>query len=268
MCRLLGFVAPDGSTLSGALGAEQIHAFQDLARLHADGWGSAWRGADGRLRSHVSTVSASDDPQFTTMATAVPARAGIAHLRWASDRMVVRPENTHPFRADGYAFAHNGWIAEAAELDPLVPDTARGLVAGTTDSERYFALVIGAIRGGMSGIDAVAHAVSLLRGRYPAASLNALLLGPDTLVAVHASSAAEPDHQGMLDAGFTADTLPADHLDDYFTMRMRQDAAGGVTIASSGLGRDGWRDLERESVTAIDAEGRIEVRSVVPLVIG
>lgn len=264
MCRLLGLVSHTAATFSGALGADQLDRFRDMSRLHCDGWGAAWH-AEGGLAAYHNTDAALADPGFPRIAAATVTDAAIAHLRWASEHMATRDANTHPFLADGFAFAHNGYIGPSAELDLLVPESAAAGVLGTTDSERYFGLIRGHLHDGLDPFDATLRAVAELRSRYPRASLNALLLGPDELIAVHASTAARPDIAGMLAAGFTPETLPAGHLDGYYRMRIRHGADGSVAVASSGLETTGWEPLPEESVTRIDRLGAtVTTRAVVP----
>src|SRR4051812_3333317 len=109
MCRLLGWVARDGLTLRDVLGEESFVAFAQLSRIHADGWGIAYADGD-RLEVERSTTNAAADPAFASVATEARARAGLAHLRWASPGLPVELCNAHPFRVDGTAFAHNGGI--------------------------------------------------------------------------------------------------------------------------------------------------------------
>src|SRR4051794_489762 len=97
MCRLLGWVAKDGLSLRDVLGEESFVAFAQLSRIHADGWGLAYAAGD-ELEVERSTTNASADPAFAAVATDAVARAGLAHLRWASPGLPVELCNAHPFR--------------------------------------------------------------------------------------------------------------------------------------------------------------------------
>jgi predicted glutamine amidotransferase len=248
MCRLLGYVSRRPMTAGGAVGTDEVRAFADLARVHCDGWGAAWverPGAAPQVRT--SERSAERDPAFADQHAGHPAVAGLLHLRWATMGLRVAPENTHPFLADGVAFAHNGSLPADVLTDLLEPAYRAGL-RGTTDSERYFALVRQVRATGMSLSAAVRRVVSLLALRAPRASLNALLLDEASLIAVHASahSTLHPDDTELCRAA----GLPQDHLDDYFALRVRR-TAEGVQIGSTGFGQAGWEPLPPDSVTTV-----------------
>jgi len=245
------------ATFASAVTEGQLARFQELSRLHDDGWGAAWLEGDG-VALHRSVLSAQADPEFGAVAAGHPTRAGIMHLRWASSDMANDDANTHPFRADGMAFAHNGFVGPAEAVDRLVPPGID--VAGTTDSERYFAVVRGFQREGLEPADAVMAAVALLRRNFPRSSLNALVLTANELIAVNANSDAEIDIESMLAAGFTIDTLPTGHSDEYYQLYVRR-GEDGVAIASTGLDSDGWEPLPEESVTVIRLDsGEVEHR--------
>jgi predicted glutamine amidotransferase len=195
----------------------------------------------------TSRCSAERDPAFVDQHTGHPAVAGLLHLRWATLGLAVTPENTHPFLADGIAFAHNGSLppdAVAALLDPA----HRAALRGDTDSERYFALVRQFRATAPDLPAAVQQALGALVPRAPRASLNALLLDATSLVAVHVSarSALPPEDVELCRAA----GLPQDHLDDYFALRIRR-SVGGVQIGSTGFGRTGWGALPADSVTTV-----------------
>jgi predicted glutamine amidotransferase len=248
VCRLLGYVSSRPVTAGEAVGTDEVRAFAELARVHCDGWGAAWverPGAAPQVRT--SERSAECDPAFAEQHAGHPATAGLLHLRWATRGLPVTPENTHPFLADGIAFAHNGSLPSALVTTLLEPAYRDGL-RGDTDSERYFAL-IRQFRASSPDLAAAARrAVCVLAPRAPRASLNALLLDATSLVAVHASarSALPPEDTELCRAA----GLPQDHLDDYFALRIRR-TAEGVQIGSTGFGQAGWEPLPADCITTI-----------------
>jgi glutamine amidotransferase len=265
MCRLLGMVAPEPMSFTDAAGTAQIARFRDLACLHTDGWGAVWLDEARSLQRYRSTSRADADPAYDGITTAARTKAGIAHLRWATTGMANEMANTHPFLTDGVAFAHNGFAGETAELDEFIAPEIRSTLAGETDSERYFGVIRTRLAQGLALPEAVTRAVADLRGRYPEHSLNAMLLSAGHLVVVHASDRALPDIDEMLEAGFTLDTLPAEHAQAYYAMRMRRDADGTLVFASSGLDPDGWEPLPPESVTSVDLRtGAMTTRTLLP----
>lgn len=248
MCRLLGYVSGRPVTAGEAVGTEEVRAFADLARVHCDGWGAAWvERPGGAPRVRVSERSAERDPAFADQHGGHPAVAGLLHLRWATLGLSVTRANTHPFLADGIAFAHNGSLPPAAVDDLLEPGYRDGL-RGDTDSERYFALVRQFRATSPDLATAVRRTVGALVPRAPRASLNALLLDGTALVAVHASarSALPPEDTELCRAA----GLPADHLDAYFAMRMRR-TQRGVQIGSTGFGDAAWELLPPDSLTTV-----------------
>ena len=281
MCRLLGFAAPTRVTVQDALGPGQSAVFQDMARLHRDGWGSAWLSRD-RSRIGVERSGEPDDPSserrdpspswldlvrspatglgdtdLTRTLTDDPSAARIVHLRMATGGMACAPENTHPFVADGMAFAHNGALAPVSRIEEHVDPDILATVAGITDSERYFAAIRSriahlALDDGSAVLDAVAATVRDLRQDFPSASLNALLLTPSQLIAIHASDSAQVPHGDFDASGLSDAELPIDHRQGYYLMRWRRLADRTVVFASSGLDIAGWEPLPPESVAAVD----------------
>jgi predicted glutamine amidotransferase len=256
MCRLIGFAAPSPTTLLELLGPDQIARFGDMSCLHRDGWGTAWLdglAADGAsVRAHRAANRGSEDADFARALEAASALARLTHLRWATDGLVVAEANTHPFLRDGIALAHNGSIHPAAAIEEMLSAESRASLRGTTDSERYLALVLQEARQGPDLPSAVCRAVVALRQRFPEASLNALVLGPDHLVAVHASAltlAPLADLQTWLGQ---QGHMPDDHLDNYFLMRSRRGDDGSVIFSSTGLLAEGWEPLAPESVTVVE----------------
>ena len=158
------------------------------------------------------------------------------------------------FVADRIAMAHNGSIkpighARRAARHPRSPRRS----AVTTDSERYFGLIRQHRASSPDLAEAVRRAVSQLRELFPDASLNALILGEDQLIAVHAHARSRLPDEDI--AEITAADLPAEHLEDYFGMRWARPDEDKVVIASTGFGDLDWRPLEPESVT-VDLDAR------------
>ena len=263
MCRLLGSVSPAPATVEAVLGGGQRQVFVDMARLHRDGWGTAWRDADGVVHRHVRPSCGVGDPELEDTLAGGPSLARIVHLRLATQGLACSTENTHPFLADGMAFAHNGSLEPAGPIERLIGAEQRAQLAGTTDSERYFAAVRTAIAGGAGVLGALVDTVAALRGLYPNRSLNALLLTGEELFAVHASENVPIPLGVFARSGIPADLLPRHHVDAYYLMRTRRGEDGSIQFASSGLDIAGWEPLPAESVTRVDL--RTLTTTTVPL---
>ena len=252
MCRLLGYAAPRPTTVEEVLGSDERRVFADMARLHRDGWGTAWRRASGTLTGDVRPHSGIGDPALEDSLVAGPATARLVHLRLATAGMDCTPANTHPFVADGMAFAHNGSLEPTGPIDRLIGGRHRATLAGTTDSERYFAAIRTRVDDGVAAFEATLETVAALRAAFPLRSLNALLLTADELIAVHASEGVPIPHHEFAASGIPGDRLPAHHEDAYYLMRTRRADDGSVVFASSGLDIAGWDALPAESVTRVD----------------
>lgn len=254
MCRLFAFVSPELSTARAALGAGGIESLLSLARLHGDGWGWAGvrdPGADPMVNR--SPLSAASDPAFDA-ALAIPAHAAMVHLRWATAGLPVNECNAHPFEADGIAFAHNGTIKPLDDLRALLSPESSATLAGTTDSEMYFALIREQVATGLPLREAAAHVAHRLRELFPLASLNALILDREHLLVVHASATSILTDHDLARLAPMAAQLPDEHNEDYFALRTRRGADGSIVFASTGVAAEGWTALPTESVIAIRLE--------------
>jgi predicted glutamine amidotransferase len=250
MCRLLAVVSTTPVAVADAVGDDVLKDFVALTKVHGDGWGVATVGHAGECpRAQVSAATALDDPAFGAATHDVRSAATVVHLRWATNGLAVAPRNSHPFVADGLAMAHNGSIKPMGPLDDLLePDVAASL-HGTTDSERYFAVVRQYRRTTTNLAEAVRQAVTRLRTLYPEASLNALVLGEDQLIVVHAHA-----RSTLLDEDIeeiTAAELPAEHLEDYFALRVARPDDDTLVIGSTGFGNLAWEPLPPECVVAV-----------------
>ena len=250
MCRLLGVVSAVPVSVCDAVGAPTLKDFVALTKIHGDGWGIADVDRPGRAPTvEVSAGSAEEDPAFTAATTERRAVASMVHLRWATNGLAVQPQNSHPFLADGVAMAHNGSIKPMAPLDELIDEQMAATLRGTTDSERYFALIRQHRRTSPTLAEAVRRAVRQLREMYPEASLNALLLGEGQLIAVHAHARSRLPDEDIEE--ITAADLPTDHLEDYFALRWARPDDRTLVIGSTGFGALDWQPLPPECVTAV-----------------
>ncbi len=265
MCRLLGVVSAVPVSIADAVGDTVLKDFVALTKIHGDGWGvaDAEDPADAP-RVRVSAGSALDDARFGEAMHAPRSAGALVHLRWATSGLAVEPRNSHPFLADGLAMAHNGSIKPMALLDELIEPSMAASLKGTTDSERYFAVIRQHRRTAPSLAEAVRRAVGHLRVNHPDASLNALVLGEGQLIVVHAHARSRLLAEDVEE--ISATDLPAEHLEDYFALRIARPVDGIVVVGSTGFGDLDWEPLTPESVTAISM--RDLTVSQVPLAAG
>ena len=109
------------------------------SRREPDGTGLGYFGADGRPHVDKRPVAAFEDRAFAREGREVRSETFVAHIRYASTGGLT-PQNTHPFEQQGRLLAHNGVIGDLPKLEARLGSYG-GLVAGDTDSERFFALV-------------------------------------------------------------------------------------------------------------------------------
>lgn len=255
MCRLLGYVATHPLPAVDVLGASGFEAFTSLASLHGDGWGLAWRGDDQHTHSISRPDSAAEDPLYGDLTRQPLGAAGLVHLRWATSGLPVVPENTHPFTDGDYAFAHNGNIKPIARLEDLLSAESREKLRGDTDSERYFRFVMQCIGESASEADGVTDALHTMTREFPNASLNALLLTPSALFAIHVNSKAVSPPRA-LHALYESDAdMPHRHATEYYAMDYRI-TPQAVYVVSSGLDEPGWDEVPPDSAVMIDLRTR------------
>jgi predicted glutamine amidotransferase len=252
---LLGYVADRPTSVAEILGEEALADFTALTALHADGWGMAWHEpGDHQTGSASSPESALEDPTYDELVRRPLGRAGLVHLRWASAGLAVTPENTHPFVDDGYAFAHNGHITPIDRLEGLLTKKSRARLRGTTDSERYFRFVLQRIAETGDEHDGVSQALGTLMGEFPESSLNALMLTPEHMFAIHINSRAStpPALHEIFDS---EEEMPTRHATEYFAMDYRL-APHAVHVISSGLDEEGWSLVPDDMAVMVDLHTR------------
>lgn len=146
MCRLFGLhTGAQPQTCSFWL----LNAPDSLSRQshqQPDGAGIGTFTPNGQPHLVRSALAAYLDPDFARAAQALTGTSFVAHVRFATEGE-LSVANTHPFEQEGRMFAHNGVIRSLDVLDrELVRRGVASLVLGTTDSERYFALLTSYLR--------------------------------------------------------------------------------------------------------------------------
>lgn len=255
MCRLFGYVSDRPTAVVDELGADAFREFTALTRVHGDGWGMAWHDEDGSTRTARSPASADEDPEYGRLAARPLGAAGFVHLRWATGGLDVNPRNTHPFVDGDYAFAHNGHVAPIERLEGMLMPEQRAKLEGTTDSERYFRFVMQCIEQSGDEAAGVTMALRRLMREFPDSSLNALLLTPENLCAVHVNSRADSPKEGLRALFESPDAIPFRHENEYYAMD-RRTTATCVQVISSGLDTRGWTPIDGDTAAMIDLRTR------------
>ena len=264
MCRLLGYVRDQPVSVEELLGPDGLADFTALTKVHGDGWGMAWR-ADGGTHTLRSPDSAARDDTYADAVRRPLGAAGFVHLRWATGGLEVAPQNTHPFVDGDVAFAHNGHVSPIDDLESLLTPASRARLAGDTDSERYFRFLLQCVEEEGDLRNGVGQALGVLTERFPQSSLNALMLTPTHLVAIHVNSRATSPQKGLRELFDDEQEVPPRHLSEYFTMDYRT-GEHGIDVISSGLVQEGWTPVGEDRAVMIDLGTRevVDIPLVAP----
>lgn len=279
MCRLFAWVhAGSAASPRSTVGEPVWNAFQDLSRVHRDGWGAAWyRG--GAPSSYRTTTAAHADGFFLDV-TSAPLEALIVHERWASPGIALSLDNQQPFTSGALAFGHNGTIGnDEGNIVGRPQDYRRslGLENSMTRSDSHlYAQVFfhhlaqtgfGAAGPSDAGpsVDQVHRALTAtltaLRRDYPDASFNNVILTPEFTFATRAH-ADHPRHGELLRRGYEKAGW-THRLADYYELKYTTLRENGVTSAVSSSGYeavDGWTLVENNTLVALDhRSGEAEV---------
>ncbi len=247
MCRLLGFCSRGDASLEGLIGADGLRDFTGLCALHGDGWGMAWH-EDGEPVIRKSPQRADSEPEFEKLTREPLGELGLVHLRWATPGLGVNERNSHPFRYEQHVFAHNGAIHPQDRLSEMLSPDWESRLDGTTDSERYFLLIMSrlAVHAG-DMVAAIGDAAADIDRRFEPNSLNAILLTPDTLYAVSWHHRSRVPEAKLRLYGYEQ----PDDIAAYFDLAYRA-TASEVVVASSGWPQPGWTPLENRHVLVVD----------------
>jgi predicted glutamine amidotransferase len=258
MCRLLGYCSGREASLADLIGADGLQAFTGLCALHGDGWGMAWYEGDEPV-IRKSPVRADGEPEYDKLAREPLSDLGLVHLRWATPGLGINELNNHPFQRGQFAFAHNGAIHPQDRLPQMLPAGWENRLAGTTDSERYFLLIMSrlAARDG-DMVAAIADAATDIDARFEPNSLNAILLSPDRLYAISWHHESRIPEAKLRACGFDQPAEIAAYFDLAFTA-----TAGAVVVASSGWPQPGWTTLPNRHALIVD-RGSLSTK-IVPL---
>jgi predicted glutamine amidotransferase len=240
MCRLLAFVSSAPTTARQLVGDREFESYLALSLEHGDGWGVAWHDGEGELSVEKAVEAAHASDLLDKLSRTTEMDAMVLHLRRASPGMRVAFENTHPFPSGRLAFAHNGWIRPVIELEQLLAPEARDALRGTTDSERYFQLLLAAVEETGSVELAIPPLLDRLRGSFRCNALNFVLLTERSLYAVCDFSQEAADRRGD---------------SDYYTLGYKR-TPDAVVVGSSGRwgDRSTWSDLANHQGLVVDRD--------------
>jgi predicted glutamine amidotransferase len=260
MCRLFGLTAGTARVRAAFWLLDAPDSLEVQSRRNVDGSGIGFFDADGTPVLDKQPEPAFRDEEFTHAAKHAESSAFVAHVRWATagGRTVL---NTHPFAMNGRVMAHNGGFGELARLDEQLGGYA-SLVAGDTDSERYFALITqqADAHGGDVGAG-IAAAARWIAANLPVSALNTVVAQPGELWALrypgqHALHILDRP-AGPPEGAATAGLHVRSATSTVHVPALR--SAASVVVASERLdGENGWRMLAEGELVHVRPDLSIE----------
>lgn len=262
MCRLLGIKANRPVDLSFSL-REAPDSLEVQSRRNRDGWGiAAWD--QGGWRVEKRPLEAASDPRFVLASGCMEGCTFVAHVRLSSVGARTAA-NTHPFRSGPWVFAHNGTVLESERLLAATPRRWSRSVQGETDSERFFAFLLGYMEGHGAHPDqgpeprhvlaAIQGAVAQAQRTCRVVGLNFLLSDGHTLYAHRMGYSLwwlDRRAPGRLQAGWSSQ----DPQVGTFLESKALDGEKAVIIASERLTgfHEDWRELGQGTMMAVTEE--------------
>jgi glutamine amidotransferase len=196
MCRHLAYVGP--SVTIEKLIVKPKHSllqqsfaprYQTHGTINADGFGVGWYDRDKRLEParYRTTRQIWADLSFASIAGLVSSNAVLAAVRSASPGMPIEETSTPPVTEGPWLFSHNGFVpgfrtGVGRELRRKVSETRALGIAGATDSELLFALVLDRLDAGTPPADALVSVIGLVEA-LTTARLNLLLTDGERIAA-------------------------------------------------------------------------------------
>jgi predicted glutamine amidotransferase len=183
MCRLFGLHAGREPVSATFWLLDAPGSLLEQSHRNPDGFGLGTFEPDGAAEVDKAPLAAHLAELFAREAREESSTTYVAHVRYASVGDLTW-ENTHPFVLDGRIFGHNGIVGDLDRIEAELGDL-RDELLGSTDSERFFALLTRHIRDAGGDIRAgIVSATRWLAENVELYSLNFVLATPDELWAL------------------------------------------------------------------------------------
>jgi hypothetical protein len=130
---------------------------------------------------------------------------------------------------------HNGTIRPSDTAEQFINEKYKALVAGTTDSERFFYALLSQIDE-FGLVEGVRKTVNLIRAIADYSALNIMVQTPDTLIAI-----CEFNEENK------SEWSGPDHYELRFTQRGED-----FLIASTGWGNSDWQHLDNHQMLVVN----------------
>ncbi|MGO9903278.1 MAG: class II glutamine amidotransferase [Solirubrobacteraceae bacterium] len=264
MCRLFGMSGGRERVTATFWLLQAPDSLSQQSHREPDGTGLGTFTADGRPLVSKQPLAAFADREFAREAREVHSRTFVAHIRFASTGAVAA-ENTHPFEQRGRLFGHNGVIGDLPALEARL-GSARALVTGETDSERYFALITSEIERTGDVAAAIVSAVGWIADTLPVFSLNFVMITASELWALRYPAVHEL-HVLERAAGGLSGSSHLHHVNAQGTVRVHSAHLAerpAVIVASEPMDDDpGWRALDGGELLHVDADLGVSITQVI-----
>lgn len=246
MCRLLSIIGERSAIATEELLGEfkKLAQFGDIppnAPLgHKDGWGLIFYSKNRLPVLFIEIKDAYTSARYDTAAGKISSTkysALIGHLRKATVG-TKSLANTQPFLKKGYTFAHNGTIYNSKEIK-LKPTLAQ-LLKGTSDSERFFVLVLQNLFGSKKKDlqQALLNAVRFVQRKLDYTSLNLILSNGKNVFALREINTSNAE-------------VRSENLFGYYSLLVGIDG-GGVVISSEKLtNKLKWKPLKNHELITV-----------------
>ena len=255
MCRLFGMSAGRERVKATFWLLEAPDSLARQSRREPDGTGLGTFTAEGTPRVQKQPLAAYEDEEFGREAREVQSRTFVAHVRYASTGELTM-QNTHPFEQEGRLFAHNGVIGGLAQLDEELGD-ARELVAGETDSERFFALITKETAETNDVAEGITRAATWIADTLPVFALNLVLITDTDLFALRYPDTHELHVLDRVRGG-PHGARHLEHASARGSIRVRSGdfvRAPAVIVATETMDEDpGWRELGSGELLHVDGD--------------
>jgi len=246
MCRLAAYAGPPLSPATLIFSGEHSLYRQSWApremlsgTVNADGLGVAWY-TDGAPVRLLSDRPAWHTPEHRPLLASV--RSGIiaASVRNATEGLGIDLHSVAPLAFDRWTFTLNGYVeafrpAFMRDFRQDLPDALYGELAGSSDTETLFLLLVHRMRSGQTPEEALAGLASevceRVRTKDRSAQLNMLLTDGEAVLATR--------------------TGTLERSNSLYVTRDWKGAPGGSVLSSEPLDPEGWTEVKDHALVVL-----------------
>ncbi|MBK7951014.1 MAG: class II glutamine amidotransferase [Deltaproteobacteria bacterium] len=247
--------------------------------LNGDGFGIAWYvpHLDSRPALFRSITPAWNNANLLELARVIESPCILAHVRAATQVRAVSEVNCHPFKHGTLSMMHNGDLGGfeglRRRLQAGLSDEAFSLIAGSTDSEHLFAMMVDALRQETSEperADGGALSRALVRAFAEVLALSGTAGTEDSyLNVVFSNGRASVVSRFTTEPGYDGESLHLHRglryvcIDGACRMIAPDERGGAVIVSSEPLSDDpGWTVVPRNHLVVVDADRSVRLEPI------